>query len=118
MLEEDKTSAVGGILVKCQALHRTVNGGGKARSRCHGLLVGCWWARSTGRSVTTLGLHAFVPAVLEEFGPRSTQERMEALNVAGVVRAQQQAAGAWLRARAHHIGSRGVLLESALWHQR
>ena len=68
--------------------------------------------------MTTLVLHAFVPAVLEEFGPRPTQERMEALNVAGVVRAQQQAAGARLRARAHHIGSRGVLLESALWHQR
>ncbi len=38
-----------------------------------------------GRSGTTLGLHDFVPAGLEEFGPRSTQERMEALNVAGVV---------------------------------
>ncbi len=38
-----------------------------------------------GRSGTTLGLHEFVPAVLEKFGPRSTQERMEALNVAGVV---------------------------------
>ncbi len=80
----------------------------------------------------TLNAHAVACHVLYDYAdlriyikngeaawPRSsTQERMEALNVAGVVRAQQQAAGARLRARAHHIGSRGVLIGSALGHQR